>query len=92
MFSLDAWCRKTRDQMEIVSFRYLAAVVETGSFANAAAHTGLNPSTLTRRIAALEDGLGVTLLVRSRIGFRLTSGGAAVMAQIRLVADLEAIR
>jgi DNA-binding transcriptional LysR family regulator len=44
--------------MEIVSLRYLLKVAELGSFAKAAAHLGLNSSTLPRRVAALENELG----------------------------------
>lgn len=78
--------------MEIASLRYLLAVAEVGSFAKAAAHLGLNASTLTRRVAALEDELGVTLLERSRVGVRLTSGGSTVIVEIRrMFANLDAV-
>lgn len=78
--------------MEISSLRYLLMVAEAGSFAKAATHLGLNSSTLTRRIAALEDELGLTLLERSRVGVKLTSGGITVLVEIRkILADLEAV-
>jgi len=78
--------------MELKALRYLKAVVEAGSFARAATRLGLNSSNLTRQISSLEDELGLTLLERSRSGVRLTSGGAAVMIEVRRVlADLDAI-
>lgn len=47
---------------------------------------------MSRRVAALEDELGLTVVERSRAGVRLTSGGAGVMIEIRrLLADLEAV-
>ncbi|AYG62251.1 LysR family transcriptional regulator [Rhizobium jaguaris] len=69
--------------MELRAFRYLKAVVETGSFAAAAARPGMNSSNLTRQISSLEDELGLSLLERSRAGIRLTSAGAAVMVEVR---------
>jgi DNA-binding transcriptional LysR family regulator len=78
--------------MQLPALRYLLAVVEAGSFTKAAAHLGVNASTLTRRVAALEDELGLTLLERSRSGVRLTSGGVTVMVEVRrMLAALEAV-
>lgn len=78
--------------MELRAFRYLKAIVEAGSFAAAAARLGMNSSNLTRQISSLEDELGLTLLERSRSGIRLTSGGAAVMIEVRrMLNDLEAV-
>jgi DNA-binding transcriptional LysR family regulator len=78
--------------MELASLRYLLDVIEAGSFAKAAAKLGVKASTLTRRITALEDELGVTLVERRRSGIRLTSGGAAVTVEIRrMLADLESV-
>lgn len=78
--------------MELRAFRYLKAVVEAGSFAAAAARLGMNSSNLTRQISSLEDELGLTLLERRRSGIRLTSGGAAVMIEVRrMLGDLEAV-
>jgi DNA-binding transcriptional LysR family regulator len=78
--------------MQMKALRYLMAVVEAGSFAGAATGLGLNSSSLTRQISSLEDELGLTLLERSRSGVRLTSGGAAVIIEVRRVlGDLDAI-
>jgi len=78
--------------MEIAGLRYLLAVAEAGSFARAATKLAVNASTLTRRVAALEDELGVTLLERSRSGVRVTSGGTVVLIEVRrILAALEAV-
>lgn len=78
--------------MEPRAFRYLKAVVEAGSFAGAAARLGMSSSNLTRQISSLEDELGLTLLERSRSGIRLTSGGEAVMVEVRrMLNDLDAV-
>ena len=79
--------------IDIASMRYLLAIAEAGSFAQAAAALNLNSSTLTRRITALEDRLGLTLLERSRAGVRLTSAGRQVMSRVRRVlGELEGVQ
>lgn len=45
------------------------------SFGKAAAKLDTTPSTLTRRVAALEKDLGVTLILRSTRSFALTTAG-----------------
>ncbi len=66
--------------MNILHFQILAAIVEHGSFSGAAVHLDLSQSAASRAIAALEDELGVTLLVRGRFGARLTPVGERVMS------------
>ena len=78
--------------MELASLRYLLAIIEAGSFAKAASKLGVKASTLTRRVTALEDELGLTLLERGRSGVRMTSGGSTVMVEIRrMLVDLESV-
>ena len=58
-----------------------------GAGGRAAGLLGLNPSTLSRRIARLEDDLGVTLLERGRFGVPLTASGEAIMVHVRRTLD-----
>lgn len=55
--------------------RYILAVKRHGSAARAAKALGLNKSTITRRIAAIEEELGVTLLQRGPHGYEFTPAG-----------------
>jgi DNA-binding transcriptional LysR family regulator len=78
--------------MDMVALRTLVSVVQAGSFAEAARRLGLTATTLGRRVAVLEDELGLTLLERRRKGLRLTSGGAAVIAEVRrILTDLDGL-
>jgi DNA-binding transcriptional LysR family regulator len=73
--------------MELVDFRYLSVVAETGSLSNAAQSLGVKPSTISRRIARLEDELGVTIFERGSFGTRLTTAGRDLLARVRRALD-----
>ncbi|MBM2576407.1 LysR family transcriptional regulator [Jannaschia sp. Os4] len=62
-------------------------VVETGSFRTAAAEAKADPSSVTRRIAKLEERLGAKLLIRSSRRSRPTEAGQAYYDGIRRIAD-----
>jgi LysR family transcriptional regulator, chromosome initiation inhibitor len=53
-------------QLDLRKGEALLAVIESGSFEQAAQWLRLTPSAISQRIRALEDELGVPLLVRSR--------------------------
>ena len=55
--------------------RYVLAVRRHGSLARAAKALGLNKSTVSRRIAALEGELGVALMGRGPLGYDLSDPG-----------------
>src|SRR5215470_7637638 len=55
---------RQKRMMEWTDLRYLVAVAEHGTFTAAAAALGVNQSTVTRRIAALEAELGARLVER----------------------------
>lgn len=60
----------------------LASVVRQRSFRRAAADCGLSPSSLSERIRALEDGLGVRLLNRTTRSVSPTEAGETLLARI----------
>ena len=59
--------------------RFFLAVAREGSTAAAARALRVNQSTVVRRVAALEEGLGVRLFNKNRDGYALTSEGEALM-------------
>ena len=60
--------------------RIIKAIGESGGLAGAAEALGLNHSTLSRRLAAVEESLGVVLFDRRRSGYIPTSAGAELVA------------
>lgn len=68
----------------------LARVIDRGSFARAAAELGIPPSTLSRRVAALEGRLGVRAIERTTRRLRATELGELLAVRGRRVrAELE---
>ncbi len=61
------------------------AVGRTGSLTRAALQLGVNQSTATRRLVALEAEIGATLFVRNQAGMTLTEAGRAVMVHASAV-------
>ncbi len=70
-----------------------ARVVDVGSFSGAAAQLALPKSTVSRRVAALEEGLGERLLLRTTRRLALTEFGTELLAHARGLADeVDAVR
>lgn len=68
-------------------------VVETGSFTAAAESLNVQKSTISRRIAQLEDTLGIRLIQRTTRKLKLTSEGEELFSRAQpLVDDLEAVQ
>ena len=63
-------------------------VVEANSFSEAARRLKMPTSTVSRRIADLEDQLGVRLLERSTRSLRLTDVGSEVLEYAQHSAEL----
>jgi DNA-binding transcriptional LysR family regulator len=79
--------------MEFRDLRFLMASADAGNLGRAARLLGLNTSTISRRIARLEDELGLALFERGHSGVRLTAGGRAVMIHVRrALAELDAVK
>jgi DNA-binding transcriptional LysR family regulator len=79
--------------MDMIYLQYLAAIVEAGNFAKAAAVLQCNTSTISRRVARLEEELGLTIFERGNFGIRLTKGGKSVMVYARrALASFDAVR
>jgi DNA-binding transcriptional LysR family regulator len=79
--------------MNVVQLRAFVAVVEHGSFSEAARIMGLSQPAVTMQIQGLEADLGVTLLERRYRKVELTESGRALLPYARTVlAEMEAAR
>src|SRR5215475_9899536 len=65
--------------VDLNSLVVFAKVVEANSFSEAARRLKMPISTVSRRVAELEDQLGVRLLERSTRSLRLTEVGAEIL-------------
>lgn len=73
----------SRPSASLDDLRLFVALAAGKSFAAAAARTGTTPSTLSRRIAELEDAMGKRLVQRTTRHFALTSDGERLLARTR---------
>lgn len=79
--------------MNLTQLRSLIALAEAGSFTAAAEAVGITQSGMSQALAALEEALGVKLLVRQRHGVELTAFGERTLAHARAaLSHLESIR
>jgi DNA-binding transcriptional LysR family regulator len=74
--------------MNLDSLALFAKVAEVNGFSAASRHLNMPIATVSRRIAELEDELGVCLLERSTRGLRLTEVGSEVLEQARRTAGI----
>jgi DNA-binding transcriptional LysR family regulator len=72
---------------QLRALRYFVAVVESGSFTAAARIFSVPPSSLSRRVADLEQSLGATLLKRSTRSVQLTEIGHSYFKQVQDILD-----
>lgn len=72
---------------ELESIRVFLAVAEQQGFAAAARQLGLTPASVTRTVAALEERMGLQLLVRTTRKVSLTSAGAVYAARVAPLAQ-----
>jgi DNA-binding transcriptional LysR family regulator len=74
--------------IDLNSLAIFAKVAETKSFSEAARRLKMPISTVSRRVAELEDQLGVGLLDRSTRNLRLTEVGAEVFEHAQRGAEI----
>jgi len=78
--------------MNLNDVRLFVRVVEHNSFTSAASNLGIQKSTISRRIAQLEDQLGVRLLQRTTRKLSLTSEGQELFQRCRpLLEELSSV-
>lgn len=76
--------------IELRQLRYAVITADTQSFSRAAATLNVKQSTLSRRVLALEDRLGVKLFERTTRGAEPTENGRVFIEQARrIVTDIE---
>ncbi len=74
----------------IDGIHFLVVSVQAGSFAAAARKLGVTPSAVSRRVAQLEQELGVALLARTTRSLRLTHDGQAFFDRcVHALSELE---
>ena len=74
--------------IDLNSLAIFAKVAETRSFSEAARRLKMPISTVSRRVAELEDQLGLGLLERSTRNLRLTDVGAEVFEHVQRSAEI----
>ncbi len=74
--------------MDIGRLHYFVAVVEAGSFSQAAAALHLSQSALSRQVFLLEEETGQRLLVRTGRGAEPTEAGLALLAHARAIFEM----
>ena len=67
--------------------RVFLAVARTGSLSGAARSLGVNHSTVFRRIAGLEEMLGVRLFERMPTGYTLTPAGVETLGIVERIEE-----
>ncbi|MEY9965858.1 DNA-binding transcriptional LysR family regulator [Streptacidiphilus sp. MAP12-16] len=78
--------------MELRHLRCLVAIVDTGSFTDAAAELGVSQAAVSRTLLSLETILGVRLLHRTSRTVTTTTAGVQVLARARhLLSEAEAL-
>lgn len=69
--------------LDLKSLRLLAAVCDQGNIKAAAAQEHIEPSAISKRLALLEDTLGIKVLVRGRQGAIPTAAGRVLLEHAR---------
>ena len=75
------------DRMNWNDLRYFLELSRNGRLLSAASRLGVNHTTVSRRIAALEDALGVKLFEQDESGFHLTTAGERLQPLAQQIED-----
>ena len=73
--------------MDTNALKAFVAIVDQGSFSEAAEALHLTQPAISKRLAALENQLGTPLLERSQRKIRLTDAGARLLPHARRILD-----
>ena len=84
---MDSFIRKKGNTMDSKKVYALLLAVEKGSLTSAATELGYTQSGLTHMMNALEEELGLNLLVRSKNGVRLSPAGQALKPKMQAFLD-----
>ena len=79
-FALKRYCMTHIDHKQALAFVTICA---EGSIRGAAEYLGIEPSTISRQIQALEKSLSITLIERGRKGIRTTEAGALLLQHLK---------
>ena len=74
--------------MNISQLKVLVTIVQCGSFSDAATQLDMSQSAVSRAIASLENELNVPLLVRGRLGAKLTPIGQRIVTHVQQILEL----
>ncbi|MGF1761624.1 LysR family transcriptional regulator [Photobacterium sagamiensis] len=74
------------DLSQLKRLAIFSAVVEQGSFAQAARVLGMSPSSISEQIALLEKGLGMRLIQRTTRNLNLTADGEKIYPEANIIA------
>lgn len=75
--------------MSNFSYEVFSAVVDKGTFMQAAAELNVTPSAISHSVSQLEADLGFPLFIRNRSGVELTSDGQTILPTIQAILNLE---
>jgi DNA-binding transcriptional LysR family regulator len=75
------------EALDANALELFARIAQAGSFAQAARDLGLTRAAISRRIAAIENAVGLTLFARSTRSLGLTEAGRRLHARARAVRD-----